>query len=310
MVQKHGDEIQLVYRHFPLNSIHDKAQIAAEATEAAGAQGAFWEMHDLIFINQQMMNQQDLETYRETLVGFAEQLGLDVDRFRKDLVDGTYKEKVEQATQAAMELGLGGTPAIFINGQFWQGPRDLYIFEAILELEKLRSRQYAEAPPVKIDPEKQYVATFYTDKGEIVAQLYAKQAPIAVNSFIFLACQGWFDGVTFHRVLPGFVAQTGDPTGTGFGGPGYRFGNEIDPQLTFDGPGVLAMANAGRPNTNGSQFFFTYDALPDLNGNYTIFGRVIQGMDVLESLTPRDPQQDPSAPPGDRIQSITVEELE
>ena len=115
-------------------------------------------------------------------------------------------------------------------------------------------------------------------------QLYADQAPLAVNSFVFLAKQGWFDGVTFHRVIPGFVAQTGDPSGTGKGGPGYFFKNEVS-DLRYDKPGVVGMANSG-PDTNGSQFFITYAPQPSLDGSYTIFGQVIQGMDVVENLTP------------------------
>ena len=138
-------------------------------------------------------------------------------------------------------------------------------------------------------------------------QLYADKAPIAVNSFIFLARQGWFDGVTFHRVISGFMAQSGDPTGSGRGNPGYLFKNEIDPALKFDQPGVLAMANSG-PDTNGSQFFITFAPQPSLDGQYTIFGRVLSGMDVLESLTLRDPETNPSLAPGDKILSVEITE--
>jgi cyclophilin family peptidyl-prolyl cis-trans isomerase len=158
-----------------------------------------------------------------------------------------------------------------------------------------------------ISPGKQYVATLHTEKGEIVLELYADQAPTAVNSFVFLARHGWFDGVTFHRVIPGFVAQAGDPTGTGFGGPGYAFDNEISPDLKFDRPGVLGMANSG-PGSNGSQFFITLAPAPNLNGDYTIFGHVISGMDVVKGLTPRDPSQAMNLPPGDKINSVTIEE--
>jgi cyclophilin family peptidyl-prolyl cis-trans isomerase len=128
-----------------------------------------------------------------------------------------------------------------------------------------------------------------------------------VNSFVFLARQGWFDGVTFHRVIPGFVAQAGDPSGTGTGGPGYYFANEIRTDLGFDKPGMVGMANAG-PDTNGSQFFIVYAPQPKLDGSYTVFAQVIQGMDVVESLTPRDPQTSLGLPPGDKILGVTIEE--
>ena len=157
-----------------------------------------------------------------------------------------------------------------------------------------------------IDQSKQYSATVKMAKGgEFVIQLYANKAPITVNSFVFLAKQGFYDGVTFHRVLDGFMAQGGDPTGTGGGGPGYQFANE-DSDLKFDKAGVVAMANAGR-DTNGSQFFITFGPQPQLDGGYTIFGQVVSGMDVVNGLTRRDPDQNPTFS-GDAMQTITIEE--
>ena len=165
--------------------------------------------------------------------------------------------------------------------------------------------QYS-APPLKIDKTKQYFATVKMAKGgEFMIQLYPDKAPITVNSFVFLACKGFFDSVTFHRVLEGFMAQGGDPTGTGGGNPGYQFQNE-DSNLTFDKAGVVAMANSGR-DTNGSQFFITFDAAPHLNGGYTIFGQVVSGMDVVNAITRRDPSQNPSFP-GDAMESVTITE--
>jgi cyclophilin family peptidyl-prolyl cis-trans isomerase len=185
-----------------------------------------------------------------------------------------------------------------------------------------RNGMYAQPPPMEIDPNKTYVATIETEKGNIVAQLYADKAPMTVNNFVFLAREGFYDNTTFHRVLPDFMAQAGDPTGTGTGGPGYQFADEFSPDLKHDGPGVLSMANSGA-NTNGSQFFITFEATPwldayDAQGNlkdcqqpdvscHAVFGRVTEGMDVLESLTPRDPTQNPTFP-GDRIITIRIEE--
>jgi len=171
----------------------------------------------------------------------------------------------------------------------------------------LGRKQFSTCPPFSIDPARHYTATLHTAKGDIVMQLYADQAPLAVNSFVFLARQGWFNGVTFHRVIPGFVAQAGDPSGTGAGGPGYYFKNEVSAGLSFDKPGVVGMANAG-PDTNGSQFFITYAPQPKLDGTYTIFGQVIKGMDVVEALTQRDPQLTAGLPPGDKIINVTIEE--
>ena len=161
-----------------------------------------------------------------------------------------------------------------------------------------------DAPPMKIDLSREYYATVVMANGRrFVIQLYPDKAPITVNSFVFLSCKGFFDGVTFHRVLDGFMAQGGDPTGTGMGGPGYEFVNE-DSDLTFDKAGVVAMANAG-PDTNGSQFFITFMPTPHLNGGYTIFGQVVEGVDVVNELTLRDPDTNPTFE-GDVMESVTI----
>lgn len=172
---------------------------------------------------------------------------------------------------------------------------------------KSTSKQYDAYPAMTIDTTKQYYATFKMENGgEFVAQLFADKAPKTVNSFVFLAREGFYDGVTFHRVIEGFMAQGGDPTGTGSGGPGYSFEDEFDDSLVFDKAGVLAMANSG-PNTNGSQFFITYAPTTHLNNLHTIFGQIIEGMDVVNSLTLRDPNQAPTFE-GDAIETIEITE--
>ena len=163
--------------------------------------------------------------------------------------------------------------------------------------------------PTVIDPEnKDYYAVIKTEKGTIRARLYDDLVPMTVNNFVYLAREGFYDGVTFHRVIKDFMAQTGDPTGTGTGGPGYKFADEFVPELKHDAPGILSMANAG-PNTNGSQFFITFGPTPWLDGRHTVFGKVVEGLEVLDKLTPRNPQEDPNAPPGDRIETIEIEEV-
>jgi cyclophilin family peptidyl-prolyl cis-trans isomerase len=159
-------------------------------------------------------------------------------------------------------------------------------------------------PGTVIDVTKQYSATVKMQKGgQFTIQLLADKAPITVNSFVYLAQKGYFNGVTFHRVLDGFMAQGGDPTGTGGGGPGYQFVNESS-DLKFDKAGVVAMANAGK-DTNGSQFFITFAPQPDLDGGYTIFGQISDGMDVVNAITRRDPNQNPTFT-GDAMESVTI----
>jgi cyclophilin family peptidyl-prolyl cis-trans isomerase len=161
------------------------------------------------------------------------------------------------------------------------------------------------APSGDLDTSKAYRARFKTQRGEFVVQLHGEKAPMTVENFVNLARAGFYDGTTFHRVIPGFMAQGGDPTGTGRGGPGYSFRDEFVPSLRHDGPGVLSMANAG-PNTNGSQFFITFGPTPHLDGRHSVFGRVVEGMEVVNALRERDPDRDPN--PGDTIETIEIEE--
>jgi cyclophilin family peptidyl-prolyl cis-trans isomerase len=164
-------------------------------------------------------------------------------------------------------------------------------------------KKYSSPPAMTIDPKKNYTATFKTDKGDFVVELFADKAPKTVNNFVFLAREGFYDGVTFHRVIRNFMAQGGDPTGTGTGGPGYKFGDEFHPEARHSGPGMLSMANAG-PNTNGSQFFITHAATPHLDDRHTVFGQVTDGMDVVLSIPDRDPNR--AREPGTAIKSIEI----
>lgn len=300
------DDIRLAYRHFPL-SYHENAIPAAQAAEAAGVQGKFFEMKAQIFENTTEWIELTPADFEKWAIEKAELLGLDMAQFTQDYNAPEVAKRINSDLDSGRNAGVGGTPSLYINGSKYEGQLSLDVLDAIVQLFQMKDIQYTECPPMAIDPDKDYTATIQTEKGDIVIELLADAAPIAVNSFIFLANEGWFDDVMFHRVLPGFMAQTGDPTGKGFGGPGYAFDNETNPDLTFDGPGVVAMANSG-VDTNGSQFFITFDSVPDLNGDYTIFGRVIEGMEVVESITERDPSQGGVMPPGDKIITVVIEE--
>lgn len=166
-------------------------------------------------------------------------------------------------------------------------------------------KRWATPPLLEIDTKKKYQATLSTDKGDIVIDLFADKVPNTVNNFVFLARQGYYDDTIFHRVIAGFMAQGGDPTGTGMGGPGYQFADEFDRSLKHDKPGVLSMANAG-PDTNGSQFFITHVPTPWLDLKHSVFGQVVKGMDVVMSIPPRDPQRPQY--PGVKILKIDISE--
>lgn len=218
------------------------------------------------------------------------------------------KKKIErrlearQKAQQARYVQIGGIAValLVIVFGFWY-----FSSTAPAAEEELPTTGEGGAPAMTIDTSKTYLATFVLAKGgEFVIELFDDEAPITVNNFVTLARQGFYDGTTFHRVIDGFMAQGGDPTGTGSGGPGYSFADEFDSGLTFDRPGLLAMANSG-PNTNGSQFFITFVETPHLNNLHTIFGEVTEGMDVVNGITRREPGSDI---PGDVIETITITE--
>lgn len=208
----------------------------------------------------------------------------------------SVKEQKKNSTEQTIQYVAAGIVLLVIVFFAWR----------LIPSNSGEPKQYNSAPEMTIDLSKKYFASIEMEKGgEIVLELFADKAPITVNNFVFLAREGFYDGTTFHRVLEGFMAQGGDPLGTGAGGPGYEFVSEIS-DLTFDKAGVLAMANSG-PDTNGSQFFITFAPAEFLNGGYTIFGQVIEGMDVVNSITLRDPNQNPDFT-GDVIKTITITE--
>jgi len=306
------EDIRFIFRHFPLNQ-HDKAFLAAQAAEAAGLQGDFWGMHDALFDKYDDWVEMSPEEFEPWLIDEAETLGLDPDQFAQDMNSDEIVDLVAQAQADAIDLGLNATPTLLFDGQqlpsFIQSFDDLIVWlkYQIIPLGRLTEKKFSRCPEMTIDPEKQYTATLHTEKGDIVVALYPDVAPFAVNNFIFLSENGFYDDTTFHRVIEGQIAQGGDPSGTSMGNPGYLFSIETSPDLLFDRPGRLAMANFD-PSSNGSQFFISMIANPDWDGHYTIFGEVIEGMDVVQSLTLRNPQAGLVAFPGDTLYGITIEE--
>ena len=307
LLEQNPDEIRVVTRPFPIIVVNDKAAIAALAAEASAEQGKFWEMHDLLFAQQANWINLSVEDFKQWLLAQATDLGMDVEKFRADYVREDLIAKVQKAWDDGQKMGLPGTPIVVINGDLYQGPRDFTSLNDVAQLIILGKREFAACPPMTVNSNKQYIATLHTEKGDVTLQLFADKAPVTVNSFVFLAQNGWYDNITFHRVIPKLYAQTGDPSGTGRGNPGYYLITEILPSLTFSSPGMVAMVNSG-PDTSGGQFFITYAPISQFDGKYTIFGQVLKGMDVLQLLTPRDAQPGANIPPGDKLINITVME--
>jgi cyclophilin family peptidyl-prolyl cis-trans isomerase/protein-disulfide isomerase len=312
LVQKFPQDLRIVYRHFPLN-IHDKSIASAQLAEAAGLQGKFWEMHTLLMSKQadwEKMNPQEFTTW---IKGQSTSIsGLDVIKLMADMLSKPVADKVKAALNSAESIGIDQTPFFVLNGRAFGGAPDEASMRSIIQMFKavattVAPLRVAACPPQTIDSKKQYTATITTTKGDFTMQLFADKAPLAVNSFVYLARRDWFNNTPFHRVIDGFVAQGGDPSGTGLGNPGYEFNDEIS-DLKFDKTGMVGLANSG-PNTNGSQFFITYVPIPQLDGSYTIFGQVTDGMDILKQLTRRDPQIGAAnLPEPDRILNIKIEE--
>jgi cyclophilin family peptidyl-prolyl cis-trans isomerase/protein-disulfide isomerase len=304
LMRNHSD-LRFVFRPLPLSNILDKSDASVLAALAAGEQNKFWEMYDLLFVRYNEWVNLNPSQFENWVLNQAESAGIDANQLEADMNAEETKTKMASSIEAAKGLNIAAVPLILINGeQFFL--LDYQNISDTIGIIALGKKQFTECPPFTIDTNKTYVATLETEKGNIVIQLFADKAPLAVNSFVFLARQGWYDGVTFHRVIPGFVAQAGDPSGTGRGNPGYFFNNEVS-DLLFTKPGMVGMANSG-PDTNGSQFFITYAPANHLNGAYTIFGQVISGLEIAEQLTPRDPAQFGTLAPGDKIIKITIEE--
>ena len=307
LMEMYPDDVRLVYRALPLISIHPNAKVAAQAAEAAGAQGKFWEMYSALFTKQGDWSGLTSEEFLAWLAAEAETLGLDVDQFSQDTSSEDLQNKIQGEIDYANSIGLGSTPTVLINGRpvsNWQASG----IKPIIEVVKIEDSLMKECPPWVIDVEKTYTATITTENGDMTFELYPEYAPLAVNSFVYLAREGFYDGVTFHRVYHDFMAQTGDPTGTGWSGAGYQYREEIVDELTFDDPYMLGVARSQAEATSGSQFFITYVPYPTLNGLYTIFGKLVDGVDVFEMITERDADQNPDAPLGDKILSITITE--
>ncbi len=302
----HPNDVRLIYLHAPQTD-HDKDNLAIQAVEAADLQGKFWEMHDLLFEKQAEWSALAAADFEAWAAAQAAGLSMEVARFRSDFEGPAVADRLQQAIQSAGVQPFA-PPRLFVNSSSpYTGLADFASLDTVVRLDAMTVRQFSACPLESIDPLKQYIITLHTAKGDVVLQLYPEKAPQAVNNFIFLARSSWYDGITFYRVLPGNRVMTGDPSETGLGNPGYLFETEIAPSLTFNQPGMVALDNDG-PGTNGSRFFITLVPAPQLDGQYTIFGQVLSGLDILSALTARDPQPGIVLPPGDELISVIIEE--
>jgi len=300
-------DVRLIYLHSPQEN-RDKDYLAIQAVEAADLQNKFWEMHDLLFEKQTEWSAVAPEAFKAWATAQAVSLGMDSSRFQADFEGSVVGDRLQQAIQFTADAQLNSPPRLFVNSATpYTSLADFASLDMVVRMKALAVRQFSSCPTVDINSLSQYLINMHTSKGDVSLQLFPEIAPLAVNNFLFLIRNGWFKGITFYRVLTDQRVMSGDPSETGFGNPGYLFETEIAPGLRFDQPGMLAMDNDG-PGTNGSRFFITLAAAPQLDGQYTIFGQVLSGLDVLASLSPRNPMPGVYLPPGDGLIDVTIVE--
>ena len=310
VLELYPEDIRLVFRSFP-NTEEPNAMLAAQFAEAAGKQEKFWEAHDLLFSTQTEWLALDQDAIQEWVWLQAEVLELDAEQFAVDI------NSAEIFTTLAENINLARTyatsaPFVLVNDTslplYISSNADFLLYLETLMIpygRHIRNLEYSDCPAMTIDLEANYTATLVTDQGDIMIALYPSAAPFAVNNFIFLAEEDYYDNTPIYAVLEGIVVRAGDPSGTGWGTPGYMFGTEISDELSFDTSGVVAMSIAA-PGLVNSQFFITMTGLPGMNGEYTIFGEVIDGMDVVRNLTPRDPEINPLQPFSNEILDVII----
>jgi len=302
----HPDDLRLVFRDFPLLTIREKSALAAQAVASAAEQGRLWEMHDLLFSRYAEWSVLTLDEFSAWLLRVAPAAGVDAALLADDLQSRRFEPFVADAYNQAVAAGIPGAPFLFFNRDLFMLPQTLENLEATVRLTLLAERQFDSPPEFSLDLTADYFARIRLNLGEILLDLHEDSAPQAVNSFVFLARQGWYDGTPAFQVVRGQYVEFGDPTGTGFGTPGYSYGRESSPAITFDQPGVVGMS-AEDPSTNGSRFFVALTSLPMYDGERTVLGQVVSGLDLLDALTARDALTDLLVDPQAVILDIIIE---
>ena len=300
----YGDDFRLVFRHF---FFHENADLPARAAEAAGQQGKFFEVKKFIFEDIENWYGKTGSDFESWLKDIAMKFDLDADQLIDDYNSDAIIQKVAQDNEAARQIGISVTPTVYVNG--WQyvstdntvpGLEKLApSFEIIKRLKAVESETYTACPDSVIDPEKTYFATITTTKGDIIVELYPDTAPLAVNSFVVLARDGWYEGNAFIT-HPDFIFS-GDPTDTGFGFPGYAYVDELDEEKSINEAGWLVTYSTMQ-NLNGGSFFISRTPMEE-QGNRTIFGKVVEGLDIIDRFETRENIFEPVK---DQIVSITV----
>ena len=302
----HPNAIRMVFRPFPLLTLYDKTSLATQAAASADAQGDYWTMHDLLYTRRAEWVGLTPDEFTAWLPTAARAAGLDAVRLADDLQTRRYEPYVAEAYNRSVAEGIPGAPFLFFNRDLLRLPPTLENLEANVRLTLLAEKQFAAYPPMTLKPGVDYAARLRMNIGEVTLDLYEDTAPQAVNSFVFLAENGWFDGAPFYRVVRGQYVEAGDPSGTGFGTPGYAYALETTPARTFDRPGVVGVASDD-PSAFGSRFFISLAALPLFDPARTVLGQVTSGLDRLDALAAREPLTDLLLDPEAVILDVIIE---
>jgi len=305
--QRNADSVRVILRQYPRPDVEDKSIVAAYAAEAAALENHYWEMNNRLYSQQTDWLKLDPDEFQTWLAAQAASMGISAAEWESNLKDERVIAAIGQTLQDAVPLQIQSTPVLFYNHIIVKSAVDVDSLTVLLDYFLLPEKAYSACPPQVLDPIKRYSATFETEKGEIIFDLYPQIAPLSVNNFVFLAREGWYDNTSFFRVIPGFVAQGGDPSNSGLGTPGYGIELEVDPAYRFDAPGLLALSHDSA-GLSGSQFFINYAALPEMDGQFTIIGRIRSGMEVLNSFRPRNPETDEILLPAEALISVTIKE--
>ena len=311
-LELYPDDVRLIYRYFPILGGNDNGIVAAKAAEAAGNQGKFWQMHDFLFSTRDEWRDLTPAEFGVFLYEAITPFEISPEQFELDVNGDEITQLIAQHYDEALNFGANA-PVVLVEGtvtpMYISTVEDFLVWLDTLMIpygRHVKENQFTECPPMTVEKKDKYTATLHTEKGDIVLALYPDVAPVTVNNFIFLAENDYYDNTPFYAVIEGFIAQAGDPSGTGWGTPGFFYDLEVSSKLTFERPYMLAMGNSG-PGASNSQFFITFSPLTHLEGQHTIFGEVIDGVDVLKALTFRDPEKDPLTPMSDLILDVTIE---
>ncbi len=283
LMEEHPASIQWVYRHYPLAPVHDKALMAVQAVEAAARQGRFWEAHRFLYSQQEAWRDLPPEDFPSYLLDMARTLKLDLAQFTQDLTDTEIQSLAYRAWQAGQRMGLDSVPVLFINGEWFPGPPTYEALRTVVALNLLTARRFNACPPWRLEAHRLYFLDFSLPQGRVSLRLEPEWALQGVNAVVFLAQEGWYEGMGIYGIAPNKAVFFGDPSNTGYGHPGFLIPWEA-PAVPLEAGRVVLLPET--PGWNSPRMAILLGPAPEWEGQVTVIGEVAQGLDGLRSLVP------------------------